>query len=57
MDDLMVFHLVFGKTVPDISLNAVADLGCANVSWLKPVYPGDTIRSRTEVIGLKQYSD
>src|SRR5881227_4503666 len=24
LDDLLVFHIVFGKTVPDISLNAVA---------------------------------
>ncbi len=27
VDDLLVFHVVFGKTVPDISLNAVANLG------------------------------
>src|SRR3954452_21298243 len=26
VDDLLVFHIVFGKTVPDISLNAVANL-------------------------------
>ena len=52
----MVFHLVFGKTVPDISLNAVADLGCVDVRWLKPVYPGDTMRTRRKVIGLKQDS-
>ncbi|MDP6927969.1 MAG: hypothetical protein QGG84_12895, partial [Rhodospirillales bacterium] len=25
IDDLLVFHTVFGKTVPDISLNAVAN--------------------------------
>ena len=29
VDDLLVFHVVFGKTVPDISLNAVANLGYA----------------------------
>ena len=29
IDDLLVFHIVFGKTVPDISLNAVANLGYA----------------------------
>ncbi len=29
MDDLIAFHIVFGKTVPDISLNAVANLGYA----------------------------
>ena len=30
VDDLLVFHVVFGKTVPDISLNAVANLGYAS---------------------------
>ena len=26
-DDLLAFHIAFGKTVPDISVNAVANLG------------------------------
>ncbi|MEM1234567.1 MAG: MaoC family dehydratase [Pseudomonadota bacterium] len=56
LDDMAAFHVVFGKTVPDISLNAVANLGYAQGQWLNPVYPGDTIRSRSEVIGLKQNS-
>ncbi len=56
MDDLITFHVVFGKTVPDISLNAVANLGYAEARWLKPVYAGDTLRSNSEVIGLKQNS-
>ena len=43
LDDLLVFHVVFGKTVPDISLNAVANLGYADCRFLKPVYPGDTL--------------
>ena len=57
MDDLIAFHTVFGKTVPDISLNAMANLGYAEGRWLKPVWPGDTIRSASEVIGLKQNSN
>ena len=56
MDDLITFHVVFGKTVPDISLNAVANLGYAEARWLKPVYAGDTLHSSSEVIGLKQNS-
>ncbi len=56
-DDLIVFHTVFGKTVPDISLNAVANLGYAEGRWLKPVYPGDTLSATSEVIGLKQNSN
>ncbi len=57
VDDLIAFHVVFGKTVPDISLNAVANLGYAEGRWLKPVYTGDTLRSVSEVIGLKQNSN
>ena len=57
LDDLAAFHLVFGKTVPDVSLNAVANLGYAEGRWLKPVYPGDTLRSESQVIGLKQNSN
>ena len=56
MDDLIAFHIVFGKTVPDISLNAVANLGYAEARWLAPVYVGDTLRSSSQVIGLKQNS-
>ena len=57
IDDLAAFHVVFGKTVPDISLNAVANLGYAEGNWRLPVYPGDTLRSESEVIGLKQNSN
>lgn len=55
-DDLIAFHTVFGKTVPDISLNAVANLGYAEGRFLLPVWPGDTLRAESEVIGLKENS-
>jgi 2-methylfumaryl-CoA hydratase len=57
IDDLLVFHTVFGKTVPDISLNAVANLGYAECLFLKPVYPGDTLSATSEVIGLRENSN
>ncbi len=57
VDDLLVFHIVFGKTVPDISLNAVANLGYANCRFLAPVFPGDTLSATSEVIGLKENSN
>lgn len=57
VDDLIAFHVVFGKTVPDISLNAVANLGYAEGRWLAPVYAGDTLRSESTVIGLKENSN
>ncbi|WP_103334497.1 MaoC family dehydratase [Pseudotabrizicola formosa] len=56
LDDLVAFHTVFGKTVPDISLNAIANLGYAEGRWLYPVYPGDTLRAQSTVIGLKENS-
>jgi len=56
IDDLLVFHIVFGKTVPDVSLNAVANLGYAGCYFRSPVYPGDTLNALSEVIGLKENS-
>jgi len=56
IDDLLVFHFVFGKSVPDVSLNAVANLGYANCCFRNPVYPGDTLNAQSEVIGLKENS-
>lgn len=57
LDDLLVFHTVFGKTVPDISLNAIANLGYADCRFLMPVYPGDTLTAASEVIGLRENSN
>ncbi len=57
LDDLLAFHVIFGKTVPDISLNAVANLGYAQCRFLKRLHPGDTVRTTSEVIGLKENSN
>ncbi|MEP7210140.1 MAG: MaoC family dehydratase [Alphaproteobacteria bacterium] len=57
IDPLLAFHVVFGKTVPDISLNAVANLGYADGRFSKAVYPGDTLRAVSEVIGIKENSN
>ncbi|MHA1113060.1 MAG: MaoC family dehydratase [Alphaproteobacteria bacterium] len=56
IDDWLAFHIVFGKTVPDISLNAIANLGYANGVFGAPLYPGDTVASVSTVIGLRQNS-
>ena len=56
LHDLLVFHVVFGKSVPDVSLNAVANLGYADVRFLLPVYPGDTLRSESCVQGMRETS-
>jgi 2-methylfumaryl-CoA hydratase len=49
VDDLLAFNIVFGKTVPDISLNAVANLGYSSGGFLAPVYPGDTLSARSKL--------
>ena len=51
-----MFHIVFGKSVPDISHNATANMGYADVRFLRPVYPGDTLMAESEVIGLREVS-
>ncbi len=54
LDDWLVFHIVFGKSVPDVSLNAVANLGYAEGVFGAPAYAGDTLYVESEVIGLKE---
>jgi 2-methylfumaryl-CoA hydratase len=57
IDDLLVFHIVFGKTVADVSLNAIANLGYADCRFLRAVYPGDTLSAVSAVIGVKENSN
>ncbi len=57
VDDLLAFHIAFGKTVPDISVNAIANLGYADVRFLQPVFIGDTLTTSSKVIGLRQNSN
>ncbi|MQX35811.1 MaoC family dehydratase [Roseospira navarrensis] len=57
LEDMLVFHMVFGKSVPDISLNAIANLGYAECVFGVPVYAGDTLRATSRVIGLKENSN
>ena len=54
LDDILVFHIVFGRTVADVSLNAIANLGYADCRFGAPVYPGDTLATRSTIIGLKE---
>ena len=54
--DLLVFHIVFGRAVQDVSLNSPANLGYADVRFVQPVYTGDTLRSETEVLGKRETS-
>lgn len=57
IDDILMFHLTFGKSVQDISLNAIANLGYAEISFPNPVFTGDTVSMTSKVIGLKENSN
>jgi len=57
VDDFLAFNLVFGKTVPDVSLNAIANLGYAAGRFGTPLYCGDTVCTTSTVLGLKQNKD
>ena len=57
IDDVLLFHLVFGRTVPDLSLNAIANLGYAGVNFHKPAFVGDTVSASSKIIGLKENSN
>lgn len=57
VDDLLAFHIAFGKTVPDISVNAVANLGYADARFLQPIFVSDTLSTSSQVIGLRQNSN
>ena len=57
VDNFLLFHIAFGKTVNDVSLNAVANLGYAEVVFTRPAFAGDTIKVVSEVIGLKENSN
>ena len=49
--------MVFGRTVPDLSLNAIANLGYAGVKFHKPAFVGDTLNASSKIIGLKENSN
>jgi acyl dehydratase len=50
----LVFSLVVGITVPDISGKAIANLMYENIDHLQPVFIGDTIYARTEILDVRE---
>jgi acyl dehydratase len=49
----LVFSIVVGITVPDISGKAIANLNYENIDHLAPVFINDTIYARTEILDVK----
>ena len=50
----LVFSLVAGMTVPDISGKAIANLGYESIKHLAPTFVGDTIYARTKILDKRE---
>lgn len=48
-----VFSIIVGMTVPDISGKAIANLGYEDVKHLNPVFIGDTLYAKTEILSKR----
>lgn len=54
---LLVFNTVFGLSVEDLSEGGGPFLGVDELSYLQPVYPGDTLYASSEVIARRPASN
>ncbi|HVX74880.1 MAG TPA: MaoC family dehydratase [Bradyrhizobium sp.] len=50
----LVFCCVFGMSVEDLSERGGAFLGVDDLTYLLPVYPGDTLTARSTVVALRE---
>ncbi|MCK9499270.1 MAG: MaoC family dehydratase [Bacteroidales bacterium] len=50
----LVFSIVVGMTVPDISGKAIANLGYEDVKHLGPVFINDTLYAKTKIISKRE---
>ena len=53
----LVYSLVLGMSVPDVSGAAIANLEVESLKHAKPTFHGDTIYAVTEVLDTKETSD
>lgn len=50
----LVFSIIVGMTVPDISGKAIANLGYEDVKHLAPVFINDTLYARTKILNKRE---
>ena len=50
----LTLAIVLGMTVDDVSLNAIANLGWKEIKLTAPVFPGDTVYARSEVLDVRE---
>jgi itaconyl-CoA hydratase len=56
VNHMLVLNIVFGLSVEDLSERAIAHLGYEKLRFLETVYPGDTLRSQSEVLSKRDTS-
>lgn len=49
----LTLAIVLGMTVDDVSFNAIANLGWTDIVLKAPVFPGDTIYARSDVLAVR----
>ncbi len=54
VNSCLTLAIVTGLSVTDLSQNALANLGWEEVRMPHPVFEGDTIYSRSEVLGIRE---
>jgi acyl dehydratase len=54
VNSTLTLAIVTGMTVADISANAIANLGWKEIRLVAPVFPGDTIYARSEVLAVRR---
>lgn len=53
VNSALTLAIVVGMTVDDVSANATANLGWKEIRLTAPVFPGDTVYARSEVLGVR----
>jgi acyl dehydratase len=56
VNPMLVFTTVFGLSVEDLSEAGGAFLGVENLTFHRPVYPGDTLTARSTVVDRRESS-
>lgn len=54
VNPMLVFNTVFGLSVEDLSEGGGPFLGVNDLTFHKPVYPGDTLRAESEVLSARE---
>lgn len=54
VNSCFTLSLVTGQSVTDLSQNAIANLAWTEITLPRPVFIGDTIHSRSEVLALRE---